>query len=66
MRSVPRVIEEQDEDQLGHGADHRRVDFQQVAQDRPAIKLAEGAADADEQPEDVAADRQFEGGDKAG
>ena len=49
-------IEEQDQHQLGHGAHHRGVELEQVAQHRPAIKLAEGAADAEQDADAEGAD----------
>ncbi|MEY9167344.1 hypothetical protein ABIE78_005463 [Sinorhizobium fredii] len=53
------IIEKQDEDELGYRPDDGRIAFQQVAQHRSAIELAEGAADAERQPECIAANGDF-------
>ena len=58
-------IEEQDENQLRHGADQRGVEFEQVAQHRPAIKLAERAGDADQHADAEGADGDQDGIEKA-
>jgi hypothetical protein len=54
------IIEQQDQDQFGYGANHGRVDLEQVTDHGTAIKLAIGAANADEQAKAECAQRDLD------
>jgi hypothetical protein len=53
-------IEQQDQYQFGNGPDDRRIDFEQVADDRPAIQLAVRASGSDGDADAVGTGRDLE------
>ncbi len=56
-----RIIEQQNEHQFRHCPHHGRIDFEQIARDRPAIKLAVSTARSDGETYCERAERDLDG-----